>query len=66
MSLFTAFIIQNKTKAIIKKFTNDERNAEAKLAISCNVYIFPPVTKFKIGLIKLSVKEVTMPVKAPL
>ena len=58
------FSRQNNTNAMIRKLTSDERNAEAKPATSCNVYVCPPVTRFKIGLIKLSVNEVTIPEKA--
>ena len=40
------------------------RKLDAKLATSCKVYVAPPVTRFKIGLIKLSVREVTIPENA--
>lgn len=52
ISLLIPFIRQNKINAMIKKFTTAERKLEAKPAISVMEYVAPPVSTFRIGLIK--------------
>ena len=61
----TISVFASITMTGIKLITTEEMNADANPAISSKEYIFPPVTKFRIGLIKLSVREVTILVKAP-
>ena len=47
------------------KFTADARNEDANPATSDKEYVAPPVRTFRIGFMKLSVSDVTIPEKAP-
>ena len=51
-------------KAMMMKFTTDAMNEDANPDTSWSVYVAPPVSTLRIGLMKLSVKEVTIPEKA--
>lgn len=50
---------------MIMKFTTDEMNEDANPDTFWRVYVAPPVSTLRIGLMKLSVREVTIPEKAP-
>ena len=63
VSLLIPFSRQNRINAIIIKLTTDETNEDAKPATSDTEYDAPPVRTFRIGLIKLSVSDVTIPEK---
>ena len=63
--LFTAFRRQKRINAMITKLITDETKDEANPDTSFSVYVAPPVSTFRIGLIKLSVSDVTIPEKAP-
>ena len=63
VTLFTALSRQKRMKAIMMKFTMDAMNEDANPDTSWSVYVAPPVSTLRIGLIKLSVKEVTIPEK---
>ena len=63
-SLFTVFIRQKRISAWIRKLTTDAAKLEPKAAASCRVYRAAPVSRLMMGLMKLSVREVTMPEKA--
>ena len=63
VTLFTALSRQKRMNAMMRKFTTDEMNEDANPDTSWSVYVAPPVSTLRIGLIKLSVKEVTIPEK---
>ena len=65
VTLFTAFRRQNRMNAIIMKLTTEEMKEDANPDTSWSEYVAPPVSTLRIGLMKLSVKEVTIPEKAP-
>lgn len=65
VTLFTALSRQKRMKAMMMKFTTDAMNEDANPDTSWSVYVAPPVSTLRIGLMKLSVKEVTIPEKAP-
>ena len=50
---------------MITKLITEETKDEANPDTSFSVYVAPPVSTFRIGLIKLSVSDVTIPEKAP-
>ena len=64
-SLLIPFIRQKRINAMIIKFTTDARNEDANPATSDKEYVAPPVRTFRIGFMKLSVSDVTIPEKAP-
>ena len=65
VTLFTAFSRQNRMNAIIMKLTTEEMKEDANPDTSWSEYVAPPVSTLRTGLMKLSVKEVTIPEKAP-
>lgn len=63
-SLLIPFIRQKRINAMMIKFTAVARNEDANPATSDKEYVAPPVRTFRIGFMKLSVSDVTIPGKS--